>query len=306
VKTFLSLAASLTMLGACLEAPNTTTGDGTSQSAIQSELMPNGRHGGTSHDAGGGGSTQPISYHNGPVIEGTVNVYFIWYGDWSYDGQASAILGNLATNIGGTPYYNINTKYYDVAGGLKHFVSGNVVFGGQTSVSYTYGTSLDDNTVFQVVDDAVSAGALPQDTNGVYFVLTSRDVKESSGFCSQYCGWHFFGTIAGSRLKYSFIGNPDQCPSACSAQTTSPNGNVGADGMASIISHELEEAVTDPYVSAWTDSSGEENADKCAWTFGTEQSAANGSQFNVTLNGMQYLIQQNWVNANGGSCAMSL
>jgi hypothetical protein len=52
-----------------------------------------------------------------------------------------------------------------------------------------------------------NTGALPKDTNGVYFVLTSADVNETSGFRTQYCGWHARGTIAGSDIKYAFIGN---------------------------------------------------------------------------------------------------
>lgn len=75
--------------------------------------------------------------------------------------------------------------------------------------------------------------------------------------------------------------------------------------MASIISHELEEAATDPYLNAWYDSRGAENADKCAWTWGSYSRAANGSAYNITLGGKQYLIQQNWVNASGGYCSMS-
>ncbi len=83
--------------------------------------------------------------------------------------------------------------------------------------------------------------------------------------------------------------------------------------MASIIAHELEEATTDPDLNAWYDRRGRENADKCAWTFGTELAAANGSKYNVVLPSnpsagqatMQFLIQQNWVNASGGYCAMS-
>ena len=47
--------------------------------------------------------------------------------------------------------------------------------------------------------------------------------------------------------------------------------------MASIIAHELEEAATDPDLNAWYDSRGDENADKCAWTFGTTYTAANGA-----------------------------
>ena len=113
------------------------------------------------------------------------------------------------------------------------------------------------------MSDAITSGRLPKDTNGVYFVLTSADVTASSGFCTQYCGWHTRGTISGSDIKYSFVGNPDRCPSACEAQTTGPNGNAGADGMASIIAHELEEATTDPDLNAWYDRRGQENADKC-------------------------------------------
>jgi hypothetical protein len=155
------------------------------------------------------------------------------------------------------------------------------------------------------VSSAISSGRLPKDPNGVYFVLTSADVNETSGFCTQYCGWHTHSTISGSDIKYAFIGNPDRCPSACEAQSTSPNGNPGADGMASIISHELEESVTDPDLNAWFDRRGAENADKCAWTFGTVSPAANGSAYNVVLGGTQYLIQRNWVNSGAGFCAMS-
>ena len=152
---------------------------------------------------------------------------------------------------------------------------------------------------------AVSSGKLPPDKKGVYFVLTSADVNETSGFCTQYCGWHTHGAIAGLDVKYSFVGNPDRCPSACAAQTTSPNGNSGADGMASIISHELEEAVTDPDLNAWYDRRGAENADKCAWTFGATYSAGGGGFANMKLGTRDFLIQQNRVNAAGGYCAKS-
>jgi hypothetical protein len=57
----------------------------------------------------------------------------------------------------------------------------------------------------------------------------------------------------------------------------------------------LEEANTDPDPrSGWVDSSGAENADKCAWTFGSRQlTAPNGSIYNMTLGSRNYLIQRN-------------
>ena len=48
----------------------------------------------------------------------------------------------------------------------------------------------------------------------------------------------------------------------------SPNGN-DADATINVTSHEHNEAITDPLGNAWYDSGGYENADKCAWTFGT-------------------------------------
>ena len=129
-------------------------------------------------------------------------------------------------------------------------------------------------------------------------MLTSSDVNETSGFCTVYCGWHNHTTISGTDIKYAFVGNPDRCPSACEAQFVSPNNNAGADGMASIISHELEEATTDPDLTAWwTTATGQENADKCAWKFGSETTLPSGAKYNMTMNGTHYLIQMNWVNA---------
>ncbi|MGJ0392330.1 MAG: hypothetical protein ACR650_06160 [Methylocystis sp.] len=246
-------------------------------------------------------SLNGIGYHGGPVMLGTTNVYYIWYGNWS-NNTATTILTKLASSIGGSPYYNINTTYYNGSGTR---VSNAVHYAGATNDAYSQSATLTNAGVQAVVSKAITAGALPKDPNGLYFVLTSKDVAESSGFCTQYCGWHTHSVIGGADIKFAFVGNPDRCPSACSVQTTSsPNNNPGADGMASVIAHELEEAVTDPQLNAWYDMSGNENADKCAWTFGTVSKASNGSFYNMTLGGSQYLIQQNWVNARGGYCAV--
>ena len=45
--------------------------------------------------------------------------------------------------------------------------------------------------------------------------------------------------------------------------------------------------LTDPQLNAWYDQKGDENADKCAWTF-------NGL---VTIGGQSWKIQGNWSNA---------
>jgi len=244
-----------------------------------------------------------IDYHGGPVMTNTagVNVYYIWYGNWSGN-TAPTILEDFARNLTGSGWWNISTTYSDAS---AKKISPTVSFLGSTTDAYSLGTALSDSQIQSVVSSAITSGRLVKDANAVYFVLTSADVNASSGFCTQYCGWHTHGTIGGSDIKYSFVGNPDRCPSSCAAQTTSPNGNAGADGMASIIAHELTEAASDPDLNAWYDRRGYENADKCAWTFGATTTAPDGAKSNMALGGRRYYIQQNWVNAGGGYCALS-
>jgi len=259
---------------------------------------------------GGGGPTSTsngINYHGGPVMTGGTTLHYIWYGDWSYNPAAATILNNLASSLGGSPYFNINTTYYD---GSNTKVS-NAVNGGST-YNYTvggsgYSTALSDTDVQNIVQQAIQAsGETAPNPNDVYVVLTSKDVNETSGFCTQYCGWHTHAKILGIDTKFAFVGDAARCPSACSAQTaSSPNNNIGADAMASVIAHETDEMVTDPNLNAWYDHRGYENADKCAWKFGTVSTATNGSYYNMILGGMDYLIQQNWENANGGNCVLS-
>jgi len=248
-------------------------------------------------------STNGIYYHGGPVILNTVNMYYIWYGAWNFtNDNTNTILNTFGNYIGGTPYFNINTTYYD---SNNSAVSGKVALPRFTADTGSQGSALTDAAVQNIVTRALTSGALPTDPNGVYFVLTSKEVTETSGFCTQYCAWHTHGAINGQDIKYGFVGNPLQCPSACSAQTTTPNGNLGADGMANLIAHELAESTTDPDLNAWFDRRGYENADKCAWKFGTTSTLSSGAKYNVTIGSLNWLLQQNWINANGGSCTLS-
>jgi hypothetical protein len=246
-------------------------------------------------------SSLPIEYNGGYVMGGQTHIYLVWYGDWS-NGAETTIPPDFMQSIGGSPYFDINTTYDDQHG---RTVANDVTLAGQIDDAYSHGAALGDGDVGDIVAQAIDAGQLPLDVHGVYFVLTSADVTEGS-FCSGYCGYHSYELVGDVYVKYAFVGSPDQCPSGCEAQSIGPNGSASADGMASIMAHELEETVTDPYADAWYDANGDENGDKCAWTFGPQYTTANGASANVHLGDRDYLIQQNWVNdASGGGCALS-
>ena len=255
----------------------------------------------------------PLVYNGGQVMLGPHDVYFIWYGNWTGN-TALNILPDFVNGLNGSAYFNILSIYSDSTGASPDDL---VALSGQTFDNYSQGTSLTATQVFDVVNTALVNASLPYDPNGVYFVLTSPDVAQTSlpsgpgSFCgatSGYCGWHYHGAFEGRVGRIAFVGNP---PASCSCirQSVSPNGNAGADAMANVIAHELSEATTDPDLQSWHDddptiSQQQEVGDKCNFIFGPTTFLPSGAQYNITLGARNFLIQEEWTNANG--CIMSL
>ena len=102
--------------------------------------------------------------------------------------------------------------------------------------------------------------------------------------CTSYCGWHSYGYVSNSMLKYGFIGDAStRCLSSCSLNYA-PNGNRGIDGMVSVIAHELTETSSDPDIWTWyNDADGNENADKCAWSFAIPSGLTSFIFFSLSL-----------------------
>src|SRR6059058_4735621 len=94
-------------------------------------------------NAGPNGGSLGIRYWGGPVMLGTNHIYYIWYGNWSAN-SATSILQNLASSIGGSPYFNINTTYYSGSGSPAQHVSNSVTFVRAAYDSYSQGAALSD------------------------------------------------------------------------------------------------------------------------------------------------------------------
>lgn len=244
----------------------------------------------------------PIYYRGGTIMK-NLTAYYIWYGTWS--ASQKAILEDMAASMGNSGWMNIEQTYYDNAGPTNGIVN----WGGSTTDAYSLGTSLTDANIWTIVSSALSSGRLPTSTDAVYFVNTASDVTATSGLCTQYCGWHDYRLYGTKQIKFALIGYSGRCLSGCSGNVGYPslNGDAGVDGMASILAHELVEAQSDPVPgTGWTDATGYENADKCAWTWGTTSLTPAGGRYNVQWGSRYFLIQQNWVQVPGaGFCANS-
>jgi hypothetical protein len=306
-------SAMVLVFGAVASAQGQGNGQGPGEGQGAPEIIvhrtnPHGAGGGAPTVGSTGVITPQITYHFGPLLA-TPSIYYIFYGNWnqgngSDNAGGKTILEDFARGVGGTDYFEINTSY--IAGGVT--ITGNASYWGSTTDNYSRGSRLRDADILTIVNSAINGGRLPYDANGVYFVLTSSDVNEQTGFCTKYCGWHTAGNTTHGHVRYSFVGNANRCLNACAEQTTGPNGNAGVDGMVSVVAHELEEATTDPDPgSGWVDSNGAENADKCAWTFGSSTRLSSGAYYNMSFGGRNWLIQRNLVhNPSGDVCKRGL
>jgi len=270
-------------------------------------------HGG---GGGGGGGNTGIFYHGGPVILSPKVVTIYWASGTIYNGgpavnttgtgaQDGSVIGSFLRSIGGSPYWNINHTYFD---GSKNLVNNSLEYTGFWATDHNApanGSAPTDADMQSLINYGFANGLIQYDNSTIYEIFTASGVNLGGGFGSSYCAYHgHFSSTVGD-VKYAAEPYDWQFPTACSALNGSPNGDAAADAEVNTVAHETEEFTTDPDLNAWFDRRGQENADKCAWTFGTTFTA-NGATANMTLSdGRSYLIQRNWINSGSGGCRQS-
>jgi hypothetical protein len=225
------------------------------------------------------------------------------------------LLADLVSNLGWTPYFQINTTYPN-PNSPDQVPTGALFFAGASiDTAYSHGNDLTDADLAGIISDQVLSSGLPLDPSGLYIIVGSEDVAANSvGFCTPGAPPHHgTSTVLGAEFRYGFVGHAGRCPSVAGAQfmaadgsmLPTPNGDFAADAMASDFAHLVSTMITDPYGNAWYDRYGLENADKCQGIFGPTYTTANGARANVHLGYRDYLIQENWVNDKRARCAMS-
>ncbi|KAJ6840506.1 putative protein EXORDIUM-like 3 [Iris pallida] len=276
-----------------------------------------------------------LRYHMGPVLTGNVTVHVIWYGRWlprqkhilrSFIRSISAPSSAPAGEPSVAGWWGTVRLYTDQTGSN---VTRTVRLGREKSDRrYSLGRRLSRMSVQSIIKGAISARTRPLPINprgGIYLVLTSDDVTMED-FCGQVCGFHYFTfpSIVGYTMPYAWVGNSaTQCPGVCAypfavpyfvgnppkIPETPPNGDVGVDGMVSIIGHELAEVASNPLINAWYAGGDpcfpQEIADLCEGIYGTGGGGSytgqmlvdkrSGAAYNVNgVEGRKFLVQWIW------------
>jgi hypothetical protein len=238
------------------------------------------------HNAGG---SPLLVYHGGPVMTTGAYVEPIFWGtSWSnatFVGDKETGLQSFYSGMSGSTY-EATTIEYTQTGGLH---VGTAITLGPSHVDNSAVPRRIGNNTSPILAEACKK-ATNLMTDGYYPVYVDAR-RGNAGFCA----WHSTGTCSnGVQIQFAFFFNLDG-DAGCDPQDTSGQHSQGLAALANVSGHELSETLTDQHLNAWTDSSGAENADKCAWSFGTP--------LLTFSNKSQWKVQGNWSNTafNGGT-----
>jgi hypothetical protein len=254
---------------------------------INAQASQAGIIGPTNPGCGPGGFTCPINVtnHGGAVLSGAVDIFGIFYGDFTSANSGSPITAqqvvhNWISAMNGTTYMNIDSTYGATT---------NLTYAGEYDEGAYLGTNISNAQILTIVQDAETGGHVATETNAIYFVFTAPGIDPTQG---ADCGWH---DHSGATI-YSWVG-----PSIpCDFLGGNTSGNLVGNEFTETGSHELFEATTDPQLNAYYyKNTAGEVGDVCV-----------NSNSAITLNdGKKYDLQSIWVRdsasfpANGGACA---
>ncbi len=224
-------------------------------------------------------TTSPnLIYHGGPILPAANVTAIFWGTSWaSYTGDKISGMDLFYQGIGGSSYAVTCNEYTDSS---QSQVTSAISYHGHV-IDSSQAPSNGNRTsrILAEVCKMIPAGQLV--SNGYYPVYVD------SPRASNYCAWHSAGSCNGVTVQFAFFYKLDGDP-GCDPQSPVTTESQGLAALANVSGHELSEGRTDPRLNAWYDSNGSENADKCAWAFGTP--------YLTFLNGTQWKIQGNWSN----------
>jgi hypothetical protein len=269
----------------------------------------------------GGGN---LLYHDGSVMRTNTTYAIFWLpptysfnsDNSGFEGLVDQYFTDVAHDSGlSSNVYAADQQYYDTVGGGTHPAAYDSTFGGSIVTNDalpangcndgTDSVCLTDAQLQAEIESVVEAQGWPENDTAMYFLFTPNGIggclNATNTECTtnNYCAYH--NNFVGATGEIIYADQPWNAIPGC--DTNERPNNSDADPTISVVSHEHNEAVTDPIDGGgWWDNSGFEIADKCGEVYGT-LSGSVGRQYNQTIDGHHYLLQEEWSNAAGDCIA---
>jgi hypothetical protein len=277
-----------------------------------------------------------LPYGGGPVMHSNRTHVIFWQPagaglayDPGYETQVETFLRRVAHDSHKTTnVYSLSGQYHDHSGAAAYDSTfGGAVLDAQplppasTYCSEPAAPPLSTGPGWSVcLSNAELVAELRRVTRADHLPVTSHDVyflalPNGFGVCEKtgppgcalgggddsgsFCGYH--SSDPEGELLYAVIPY-NAVPGHCQSGEPHPNGST-ADPALSTISHEHNEAVTDPTGTGWIDSSFNENGDLCIDM--TEHppptlGGSGASRWSQVIDGGHYWLQEEWSNADRG------
>ncbi len=265
-----------------------------------------------------------LQYYGGQVmVSGSTSYSIFWVPSGrTISANYQSLLNRYFGDVGGSSFYNINTQYYQNPN--QQHIANSSHLGGTVLDTTAYpggrgsaSNPLTDADIQAEVLRVAAAHGWSGGTSNMFFVFTAKGVESclDSADCTPgtshpvYCAYHGYFLSGSTPYIYANMPYDETWTTSCRSFRKSPNGDIAADSEISTTSHEHFEAVTDlnpppqgpiQGTTAWTDSTGYEIGDKCAYNYGSISSDGH----NITMNSHPYIMQQEWSNSVSG-CAKS-
>ena len=177
----------------------------------------------------------------------------------------------------------------------------------------SYSACVNDLQISEEITRVVTAESLPLDRSHLYAIFTPKGLEvcfdDAGTSCTPnndvsadgFCAYHSSTTTESLPVIYSVEPYPvwDSATGyACNGDNQFPLGNPAADIAISTYSHEVAEAITDPFGTAWIDSVGNEIGDLCNFDYGPLIDSTPGSAYSQVINGVGYYLQTEFSNAS--------
>ena len=202
--------------------------------------------------------------HGGQIITMPIVKEIFWGTSWpSYHGDKMTGLGTWYKGFGSSHYANTSHEYTGTNGTVGNLLAfqGYVV----DSSASTGGSST--GPILAEVCKEITAGKIVPDANGRSYIPVYTDTPRGG---ANFCAWHSAGSCQYNgqwvTLQFAYFFDLDGDP-GCDPQDSETGHSQGLAALANVSGHELSESRTDPWISTWYDAAGQENGDKCAWTF---------------------------------------
>jgi PKD domain len=272
-----------------------------------------------------------LPYGGGPVMHSNRTHLIFWQPagsglsyDPGYQVQAETFLARVAQDSRKpTSVYGLSGQYTDSGGPAAY----NSAYGGAVLATDPLPTNhcieplapplssgpgwavcLSDFQLEQEIAHVVAADRLPNTSRDLFILMLPNGFGTCQNFgpdnCAlggqgadgSFCGYHSSdpdGTLLYAVIPYNAVSGH------CQSDNPRPNGST-ADPALSTLSHEHNEAITDPLGNAYIDGQGNENGDLCIDQFGPALGGSAAGAYNQVIGGGHYFLQEEWSNQNGG------